>query len=313
MTISRALLASAASEAKPKQFLQQLIERVGWSEIVKIGAIVLAALILVLVFKRYVIGRLTKLAEQTETDVDDRLVFFLSRLYKGLIAFVTLLIVLRILKVELTPLLAGAGIAGIAVAYASKDIIGNFLSGVFLLIDRPIKIGDRILIERIGSDWGSWGDVIDVGLRSTTVANTDGVHVTYPNAKLAESIIRNFSPNDDPIRFRVRVLVDYSVDAEAALEVLVAVARAQPDVLSDPPPKALLRSLYGGSSNATYDGALLELRCFVPDIRVRTSLRSRILLAIKKDFDAQGFAFAHPKVALQPEVTVAREASSAAD
>jgi small-conductance mechanosensitive channel len=305
--MSRALLATAAGEAKPKQFLQQLIERVGWTEIVKIGTIMLAAIILVLVFKHYVIGRLTKLAEQTETDVDDRLVFFLSRLYKGLIAFVTLLIVLRILKVELTPLLAGAGIAGIAVAYASKDIIGNFLSGVFLLIDRPIKIGDRILIERIGTDWGSWGDVVDVGLRSTTVANTDGVHVTYPNAKLAESVIRNFSPNDDPIRFRVRVLVDYSADVEGAIEALVAVAQAQPDVLSEPPPKALLRSLYGGSSNATYDGALLELRCFVPDIRVRTSLRSRLLVAIKKSFDDQGFTFAHPKVAVQPQTTGRRD------
>jgi len=308
--VSRPLLASAAGQTKPKEFLQKLIERVGWQEIAEIAGILLAAIVVAFVFKRYVLRKLEKLADRTDTDVDDRLVFFLSRLYKGLIAFIALLIVLRILKVELTPLLAGAGIAGIAVAYASKDIIGNFLSGVFLLIDRPIKIGDRILIERIGRDWGSWGDVVDVGLRSTTVANTDGVHVTYPNAKLAESIIRNFSPNDEPRRFRVRVLVDYGVDAEAALDTLVEIAKAQPDVLDDPPPKALLRSLYCGSTSAHYDGALLELRCFVPDIRVRTSLRSRILLAIKKAFDEKGFAFAQTSVG-QPRPSGPRAADAA--
>jgi len=272
--------------------LGKLAERIGWNEILQISGIVLVALVLGWAFKRLVLVRFQRMAERTDNDVDDRLVYFLSRFYKGLIVFAVAVVVLRILKIELTPLLAGAGIIGIGIAYGAKDVIGNFLAGVFLLLDRPIKRGDRILIESIGRDWGSWGDVVDVGLRSTTVKNTDGVYVTYPNAKLAESIIRNFSPTDDPMRFRVRVLVSYDEDVERALELMADVAKAEPGVLDKPAPYALLRSLYRQSSSRPYDGALLELRCFVEDIRVRTKLRSKLLLAVKAAFEEHDIGFA---------------------
>lgn len=272
--------------------LARLAERIGWHEIAEISGIILLALLLGWAFKRLVLVRFQRMAERTDNDVDDRLVYFLARFYKGLIAFAVALVVLRILRIELTPLLAGAGIIGIGIAYGAKDVIGNFLAGIFLLVDRPIKRGDRILIERIGRDWGSWGDVVDVGLRSTTVKNTDGVFVTYPNAKLAESIIRNFSPTDDPVRFRVRVLVSYDDDIELALSLMMEVAKAEAGVLDDPPPFALLRSLFRQSTTQLYDGALLELRCFVKDVRVRTKLRSKLLLGIKRSFDEHGISLA---------------------
>jgi small-conductance mechanosensitive channel len=281
--------------------LSKLAARIGWEEIVEISGIIVLALILGWAFKRLVLVRFQRMADRTDNDVDDRLVYFLSRFYKGLIAFAVAVVVLRILKIELTPLLAGAGIIGIGIAYGAKDVIGNFLAGVFLLVDRPIKRGDRILIERIGHDWGSWGDVVDVGLRSTTVKNTDGVYVTYPNAKLAESIIRNFSPTEDPVRFRTRVLVAYEEDVERAIEIMTDVAKAQPGVLDDPAPYALLRSLYQQSSTRLYDGALLELRCFVKDIRVRTKLRSKLLLGIKAGFDAQGIRLAQHRPDSAPD------------
>ncbi|MBT3219879.1 MAG: mechanosensitive ion channel, partial [Proteobacteria bacterium] len=177
-----------------------------------VGTLIIAV-IAAWAFKRFILRRFEVMAARTDNDVDDRLLFLLRRFYNAIVAFVVLLLVLQILGIEITPLLAGAGLAGFAVAYASKDVLGNFLSGVFLLIDRPLKIGDRIMIERIGSQWGSWGDVVDVGLRTTTVKNTDGVCVTNPNAKLAESVIKNFTPEDgEPVRFRVRFLVDLDND-----------------------------------------------------------------------------------------------------
>ena len=133
---------------------------------------------------------------------------------------------------------------------------------------------------------------MDVGLRSTTVKNTDGVFVTYPNAKLANSIIRNFSPTDDPVRFRVRLLVSYDEDIKLALKLMMEAARAESGVLDEPQPFALLRSLFHQSGAQLYDGALLELRCFVPDIRVRTKLRSKLLLAIKAAFDEHRISLA---------------------
>ncbi len=283
-----------AGEPKKGEFFVKLVERVGWSEIVQIAGTILIAVVAAWAFQRIVLRRFERLAKRTDNDVDDRLVYFMSRFYKGLIAFAALLVVLRVLRVELTPLLAGAGIVGIAVAYAAKDILGNLLSGIFLLIDRPIKHGDRIRIERIGRDWGSWGDVVDVGLRTTTVKNTDGVHVTYPNAKLAESIIQNFSPTRDPVRFRVRVLVAYEADLEQALSLMEEVARRDPVILDEPAPGAVVRSLVSQSEGRLYDGALLELRCYVKDIRVRTRQRSKLLIAIKKAFGERGIRLAQP-------------------
>ncbi len=285
----RLLFAFAKGEDK-KSHLEELIERVGWHELMEIGATILVAILGGWLFKRLVLTRFEKMAKRTDNDVDDRLVRFISRFYKGLIAFAVLIVVLQILRVRLTPLLAGAGLLGIGVAYAAKDVIGNFLAGVFLLIDQPIKLGDRILIERIGRDWGSWGDVVNIGLRTTTVKNTDGVYVTYPNAKLAESIIRNFSPTAAPVRFRTRILVAYEEDLEKALGIMEQVARDDPKVLAEPKPAALVRGLYNPSDSLTQDGALLELRCFVDDIRVRTRLRSSLLLGVKKELDKAGIS-----------------------
>lgn len=284
--------AEGSSNGESLSLGEHLERYVTWGTVFEILATVIAAYMVGWIFKRYVLVRVQRLAAQTDNDIDDRLVYFLNRFYKGIIGFIVLLVILKILRIELTPLLAGAGIVGIAVAYASKDIIGNFLSGVFLLVDRPIKIGDRIRIERIGDQWGSWGDVIDVGLRTTTVRNTDGVFVTYPNAKLAESVIKNFSPEDRKVRFRVRILVDYGTDLEQALSTMVDVATEDETVLDDPAPGAVVRSLLDESAGHMGGGALLELRCFVEDIRIRTKLRSKLLIEIKRRFDEEGIELA---------------------
>lgn len=290
----RALLALGQAEAETEESSIWDTISFGWPELIQVLGTLVFAVLLAWAFKRFILKKFKVMAAKTDNDVDDRLVYFLSRFYKGIIFFIVLLVILKILKIELTPLLAGAGILGIAVAYAAKDMIANFLSGIFLLVDQPIKIGDRILIERIGRDWGAWGDVVDVGLRTTTVKNTDGVFVTYPNANLADSVISNFTPNDDPIRFRVRLLVDYDTDIEKALELMVEVAGQDETVLDEPAPSALVRQFVDQATGKLDFGALVELRCYVTDIRVRTRVRSRLLLAIKAIFDENAIRLARP-------------------
>jgi small-conductance mechanosensitive channel len=286
-------LAQGESDAGIWETIKQNFE---WQQIAEVAATILIALVVGWIFKRFVLRRFEKLAEKTDTDIDDRLVAFLRRFYKGILLFVVVLVVLRILNIEITPLLAGAGIVGIGVAYASKDLIGNFIAGIVMVVDQPIKVGDRIQIDRIGSQWGGWGDVVDVGLRTTTVQNTDGVHVTYPNAKLSESVIKNFTPTQDPLRFRIRVMVDLETPLQKALTVLVEVARSNPDVLEEPPPSALVRELHHESGGHIHHGALLELRCFVEDIRTRSKLRSALLIAIQTAFGAENIAFARQQL-----------------
>ena len=164
----------------------------------KTGLILLGGALVHIIFRVIVLRGLNKIARATENDLDDRLVHFIRRFYAIGLFFALVLLILSANNIEITPLLASAGIAGIAIGLAAKETLADILSGIFLIVDRPMRMGDRIKIERIGAHWGSWGDVVDIGLRRTQIRNTDGVIVNYPNSILAGSVITNFSFEDKP-------------------------------------------------------------------------------------------------------------------
>ena len=145
-----------------------------------------------IIFCRVLWRGMKKLAASTENDVDDRLVHFLQRFYILVLLFVVFLAILKTHNIEITPFLASAGIAGIAIGMAAKETLADIFAGVFLIADRPVRVGDRVKIDSIGKHWGSWGDIVDLGLRRTRIKNTDGVIVNYPNSLLANSVITNF-------------------------------------------------------------------------------------------------------------------------
>ena len=245
--------------------------------------IVLAGAILVAwVIKRVILARLTRMAAATDNDLDDRLVDFFRSFWGVVMWFGVALLMLHIWGVKITPLLAGAGIAGIAIALAAKEILSDVLSGVALIVDRPMRVGDRVKIERIGRDWGGWGDVVDVGLRRTTVRNTDGVIVNYPNSFLAASVITNFSHEDEPLRVRIRFQVDYHADLKAVRAVAEkAIARSE-SVLPDTA-DVVVRSVWDTTRGHLLAGVLMEGRYRIEDVRNRTRIRSGVLENVMAD------------------------------
>ncbi|MHC5040157.1 MAG: mechanosensitive ion channel family protein, partial [Planctomycetota bacterium] len=132
------------------------------------------------IFRIFTIRYLERLTTKTTNDLDDRLIIFVKKFLWIVALFIAVVVVLRINNVEISPLLAGAGIFGVALGFAAKETIADVLSGVFLIADRPVRVGDRVKIESIGRHWGAWGDVVDIGLRRTRIRNTDGVTVNYP-------------------------------------------------------------------------------------------------------------------------------------
>ena len=97
------------------------------------------------------------MASQTETDLDDRIIRVLEVSARYIIWFIAILMVLQMLEVNITPLVAGAGLAGLAVALAAQDIVSNFFGGAVILVDKPFAVGDRIKIDEF------LGDVISIG------------------------------------------------------------------------------------------------------------------------------------------------------
>jgi MscS family membrane protein len=173
-------------------------------------------------------------AERTETDVDDRLLPLLEILAKYVIWFVALLMILANFNVNITPLLAGAGIAGLAVALAAQDIIGNFFGGAIITMDKPFKIGDRIMFGTYS------GDIVSIGPRSTRLKTLDNQIVTIPNSKITSDVVVNFAQPDIKMKVRIPFSVAYGTDMPHVKQLLLAIAQGAETetrwVLADPAP-----------------------------------------------------------------------------
>ena len=255
-------------------------------------AIAVVAALAVYVFIRSVLLRkMERLAANTSNDLDDRLVHFIKQFLWLIGLFVTVLVVLRINHIEITPLLAGAGIAGIAVGLAAKELLADILSGVFLITDRPLRVGDRVKIENIGRHWGGWGDVVDIGLRRTRIRNTDGVVVNYPNSVLCNSVITNFSDDEKPVRVRIRFQVGYDADMaltrKVALEAINSVADVIPETAT-----VVVRSLWDDSRGHLMAGVLVEGRYRIEDVCKRTAIRSEVLERLLEGLQKNGIPMA---------------------
>ena len=123
----------------------------------------------------------------------------------------------------------------------------NFISGLIILLERPIKIGDRIEVGKIE------GNVIEIGARSTTVVTNDNIAIIVPNSKFVTENVVNWMYTGARVRFRVPISVAYGSDVRLVEKFLQEVAQENPDVLLDPPP--VVRFLEFGDN-----GMLFELR-----------------------------------------------------
>jgi small-conductance mechanosensitive channel len=252
---------------------------------------VVAALAIYVFVRLVILHKMERLAANTSNDLDDRLVHFIKQFLWLITLFLTVLVVLKINDVEITPLLAGAGIAGIAVGLAAKELLADILSGVFLITDRPLRVGDRVKIENIGRHWGGWGDVVDIGLRRTRIRNTDGVVVNYPNSALCNSVITNFSFEEKPVRVRIRFQVGYDADIGLTRKVALEAINSVPEVIPDTA-TVVVRSLWDDSRGHLMAGVLVEGRYRIEDVRKRTAIRSEVLERLLEGLQKNGVPMA---------------------
>jgi small-conductance mechanosensitive channel len=175
------------------------------------------------------------MAEKSEGDWDDRLIDLLELAVKYLIWFATLMAILSIFEVNITPFLAGAGIAGLAIALAAQDLISNFFGGAIITVDKPFKVGDRIKVDMY------YGDVISIGPRSTRLKTLDYQIVTIPNNKITTNVIVNYAEPDQKLRITIPISVAYGTDVNRVREILLEIAedvsKKTEYILTEPAPK----------------------------------------------------------------------------
>ncbi|ABS55818.1 MscS Mechanosensitive ion channel [Methanoregula boonei 6A8] len=159
-----------------------------------------------------------QIAESTEGDMDDRIVDLLELAVRYVVWFAGIMLVMVNLEINITPFLAGAGIAGIALALAAQDLISNFFGGAIITVDKPFKVSDRIEVDTY------YGDVLVIGTRSTRLRTLDGKIVTLPNNKITTNSVVNFSEPDPRIRYTIPITVAYGSDISRVKQVLLEVA-----------------------------------------------------------------------------------------
>ncbi len=265
-----------------------------WESLPALGQSALAILATVFLFYlvRFVLlRRLERIAAKTDNDFDDRLIHFLKQFLWLAALFGGFIWVLRINGIQVGPVLAGAGIFGIAIGLAAKETLADVLAGIFLIADRPIRIGDRIIIDKIGKHWGGWGDVVDIGLRRTTIRNTDGVIVNYPNAVLASSTIKNFSMDPQPVRARIRFQTDFSASPELVRKVTIETIEKIEGII-DGTTTVVVRSIWDDDQGHLLSGVLYEARYRLEDVKTRTTLRSTVLENLIAAFQENGIEMA---------------------
>lgn len=227
------------------------------------------------------------LAEQSDGDWDDRLVELLELVVRYVVWFAAVMVILSIFEVDITPFLAGAGIAGLAVALAAQDIISNFFGGAIITVDKPFKVGDRIKVDQY------YGDVISIGPRSTRLKTLDYQIVTIPNNKITTNIIINYAEPDQKLRITLPVSVAYGSDPKRVKEILMEIVwttiKKTDYLLEDPAPKVFFSEFQ--ESSLKFIVYVWARKYNLPD-EVKDSINSQIA----ERFAAEGIEIPFPQM-----------------
>lgn len=189
---------------------------------------------------------------------------------------------------NIAPLLGGAGVMGLALSLAAKDTLSNLIAGVLLTIDRPFQVGDRIELWNAPRETGTWGDVVDIGLRATKIRNPDNLVVVVPNNEIMQRDIINYTMSGDDIRLRLPFSVAYESDVHRAKDVLVQVALKVKNVRAEPAPFVIVRGFGPSEVN-------LQLRVWISDARARRRVGDEITERALEAFEAEGLEIPYPK------------------
>jgi small-conductance mechanosensitive channel len=200
--------------------------------------------------------------------------YALSSLLNYVFIAVGFLLGLGVLGLDLTKVTILAGAFGVGIGFGLQSVVNNFVSGLILLFERPFHVGDTVQVGEVV------GEVARIGMRASTVRTAQGAEIIVPNAQLVTDRLTNWTLSDRMRRIDLPVGVNYGASPKKVIEVLEAVARAHPNVLPNPSPRAFFTGFGDGrgrpiSSSGIRSGANWPSRCTMPGMR-RVS-RSRFL------------------------------------
>ncbi|MDD5473234.1 MAG: mechanosensitive ion channel [Candidatus Methanoperedens sp.] len=215
------------------------------------------------------------LAARTEGKMDDRLVALADMSVTYIIWLLGIIIALGAIGIEITPLITGMGIAGLAIALAAQNVLSNVFGGVAITLDQLYKVGDRVEFG------GVYGDVYEIKPRYTKIRTLDNFIITIPNSKVINDNIINYAAPDTTVRVKIPVSVAYGTDPGKVDAILLDIANKTPLVLKEPKPSVRLTEYAASSQN-------FELLVWVKHYDDRHPVLDRIFREMFTRFEKEG-------------------------
>lgn len=181
----------------------------------------------------YVSGKLNKLLVDKiliRYNLDIGVRQSIGTITRYIIIVLGLFIIINTAGINLSAITVLFGALGVGIGFGLQNIFNNFISGLIILFERPIKVGDRIEVGEVN------GDVVTISARSTTVITNDNISIIIPNSEFISNRVINWSHNDRKIRFRFPVGVSYKEDPQRVKDILMEVLRQNDGVLKSPAP-----------------------------------------------------------------------------
>ncbi|MBI5553675.1 MAG: mechanosensitive ion channel family protein [Candidatus Diapherotrites archaeon] len=221
-------------------------------------------------------------AEKTDSKLDDQLIPILRKVSKLALVLITLVVVLDGFGYNVTALIAGLGIGGLAIAFAAQKTMANVFGGATILVDHPFVVEDHIKVGDVE------GRVEKIGLRTTRIRSLDNHKITFPNSNLADSVITNITGSQNR-RVEVVLSLVYGTPVEKLRRAAELARMAVASVPGTVPPQTAVG--FYSFADSSLD---LHLRYFLSDPETFFEVRSEVNFKIKELFEKEGLEFAYP-------------------
>jgi small-conductance mechanosensitive channel len=220
-------------------------------------------ILLIFVFFSKALRKIIKTRVFPKYALDDGVQLAILRVAHYLLVGLGIIIAVQSIGLDLTSLAVVFGLLSVGIGFGLQNVVSNFISGLIILFERPIKIGDRITIGDV------LGDVMNISLRATLIRTIDNISIIVPNSEFIASRVINWSHRDPRIRVHIAVGVAYGSDVPLVIKSLLEVAENHFEVLKDPPPKVWFNEFGNSSLN-------FELLVWIPDPKKRFEIISEL-------------------------------------
>jgi MscS family membrane protein len=208
---------------------------------------------------------------------------FLNNITRFVVFLLAFFVLLEVWGVNIGPLIASAGIAGLGIAFAARETISNFFGGMSIFFDKPYKIGDYVIIEDKHR-----GAVIDIGMRSTKIRTRDNVLITVPNSTMITNAVINETGFDPRLRIRLPLQVSYKTNLEQAEAVIIQTLKNNKNVLKEPEPVVRYRSFDDS-------GITMETLFSIDEPRRKGEIVHSVIKDVFKNLNKDGISIPFPQ------------------